>query len=163
MDPGMLEPNGHFLQRPFFPSRIQRDRHGCSTAQCSQEQIVWRRSAIGAAVWNRFVCTQPMATCRDLLREPAPTSSNDDFRFMRCVVNRHLRKLPCSTDGRAKRSQARALRRGPLYAATSPNRRRSSQSARACAISYCVRRTKFHHITTFSGNGAPPVRRSRHP
>ena len=63
-----------------------------------------------------------------------------------------------SSDSVARtRTKGGASRRGPTYAVTSPNRRCSSQSVRACAISSGVRATKFHHIRTVSGNGGPPI------
>ena len=65
--------------------------------------------------------------------------------------------------GLANLTRLGAARRGPEYPVTSPNRRRSSQSVRASAISPGVRATKFHHIRIFSGNGGPPISSKRDP
>jgi hypothetical protein len=46
------------LQWPTFPSRIQRDRHGRSSAESSQQQVVRRRTCIGAAERGRLVGTE---------------------------------------------------------------------------------------------------------
>ena len=88
---GMPEANRDFLQRPLLSSRVQRDRHRRSTAECRKQQIVWRRTSISAAVRKWFVCQQTMRARRDLLCEPAARSPNGDARFVRYVVGSHIR------------------------------------------------------------------------
>lgn len=93
MNPGMLEPDGHFLQRPPFSSRVQRNRHRRSTTQRSQQEIIGSWTSIRAAVRKGFVCHETMPTRRNLLRESAPGPANGDFRLVRRVVDRHFRDL----------------------------------------------------------------------
>ena len=141
VNPGVLKSDGHFLQRSLLSSRVQRDRHGRSTAQRSQQEIVRRGTGIGAAVRNRFVCRETMVTRRDRLRESLCDAPNGHSRFVRCVVNGHVRQShrekrnQLAGFGRAKWTRLGAVNRGPLYATTSPKRVWPSQSARACAIS----------------------------
>ena len=95
----MLEPNlGHLFQRPFLPSRAYSatviDAQLPSAAKSSDLMASGRYPV--PLVWNRFVCIQTMADRQPkiLLRESASSSSNDYFRFMRCVIYRHRREAP---------------------------------------------------------------------
>lgn len=89
VNPEMLQSNCYFFQHPLLSSRVQRNRHGCSTAQRRQQKIVRRRAGISSAVRNRFVSSETMAAGEDLLREATAGSSNYDFRFVRHGVDGH--------------------------------------------------------------------------
>ena len=53
--PRVTQAYADFVQRPFFTSRVQRDRHRRSSAQSSQEQIVRIRAGISPAEVDRLV------------------------------------------------------------------------------------------------------------
>ena len=83
MNPGMPQPHHDLLERPCLSSRVQRDRHRRSTAQCRKQEVVRSRAGIGAAVRDRFVRDHAMRAGRDLLGESASRAANDDF----CLVH----------------------------------------------------------------------------
>ncbi len=68
--PRMTQAHRDVLQRPTFASRVQRDRHRCSSAQRGQEQIIRRKPCIGAAKGERLVGNEPVRACFHSLREP---------------------------------------------------------------------------------------------
>ena len=121
VDSGVPEPNDHLLERPRLSSRVQRNRHRRSTAQRGEQEVVRSRTCISAAVRYRFVRDKTMRARRDLLGEAEPRSTNDDFRFVRHIVSRHIGEplglrcvLQLTGFGRAKRTRLGALSRGPL-------------------------------------------------
>jgi len=65
----------HVVEGPLLPSRVQRDGHRRSGAEGTEEQVVRTGAGIGAAVGQRLVRQETMATDCDLLRKPgcAPT------------------------------------------------------------------------------------------
>jgi hypothetical protein len=65
----MTQAHRDVLQRPTFPSRVQRDRHRRSRSQRSQEQIIRRGSCIGAAKGERLVGNKPVRARFHSLRE----------------------------------------------------------------------------------------------
>src|SRR5207249_3303465 len=77
----MAEANRHAGERPPFPSRIQRDRHGGSGAEACQEQLVRPKPPIGPAGGHRLVGDQTMTPRRDLLGEAVdpPTHNHDTW------------------------------------------------------------------------------------
>src|SRR5205823_10475915 len=80
----MAEANRHAGERPPFPSRIQRDRHGGSGAEACQEQLVRPKPSIGPPGGHRLVGRQTMAPRRDLLGEAvAPATYNDHALLVR--------------------------------------------------------------------------------
>src|SRR2546427_11592158 len=79
VDPRMTEANRHACERPPFPSRIQRDRHGRSGAEACQEQLVRPKPPIGPPGGHRLVGDETMTPHRDLLGEAVdPPTYNDD-------------------------------------------------------------------------------------
>ena len=93
MNPGMPQPHEHLRERPCLSSRVQRDRHRRSTAQCRKQEVVRSRAGIGAAVRDRFVRDQTMRAGRDLLGESESRAANDDFRLVWHVVSGHRARI----------------------------------------------------------------------
>jgi hypothetical protein len=89
MNPGMPQPDDDVLERPSLSSRVQRDRHRRSTAECRKQEVVRSWAGIGAAVRDRFVRGQAMRAGRDLLGEPESRTANDDFCLVRHIVGGH--------------------------------------------------------------------------
>src|SRR2546425_12966177 len=80
----MAEANRHACERPPFPSRIQRDRHGRSGAEACQEQLVRPKPPIGPPGGHRLVGDETMTPHRDLLGEAVdPPTYNDDALLVR--------------------------------------------------------------------------------
>src|SRR6266699_7328377 len=85
VDPRVAEPNRHARQRPRLPSRIQRDRHGRSSAERCKQQLVGSRAAIGPTRRDRFIGGQPMAPGGDLLRESRRAPAHRYHALLRLV------------------------------------------------------------------------------
>src|SRR5438309_1687703 len=69
VDPRVAQAHRHAGERPLFPSRIQRDGHGRSGAERSQEQFIGSRPSVGSTGGDRLVGDQAVAPRRDLLDE----------------------------------------------------------------------------------------------
>lgn len=48
MDSGMPQPHGDTFERPSLTARIHSDRHGSARTEGRKQEIVWRRSDVGA-------------------------------------------------------------------------------------------------------------------
>src|SRR3989441_7481752 len=77
VDPRMAQANRHAADRPPFPSRIQRDRHGRSGAEARQQQIVRPEPPVGPSGGDRLVGDQAVTPCGDLLDESVPPATHD--------------------------------------------------------------------------------------
>src|SRR6266550_3253821 len=77
VNPRMAQANRHAADRPPFPSRIQRDRHGRSGAKARQEQVVRPEPPVGPSGGHRLVGDQAMTPRGDLLDESVPPAMHD--------------------------------------------------------------------------------------
>src|SRR5438094_164224 len=79
--PAIVVPPGppvrHALERPPFPSRIQRDGHRRSGAEGGQQQIVRAGPAVGPTGGDGLVGDEPVAPDGDLLDESLRAAAHD--------------------------------------------------------------------------------------
>src|SRR5437660_1611678 len=82
VDPRMAQANRHAANRPPFPSRIQRDRHGRSGAEARQQQVVRPEPPVGPSGGHRLVGDQAMTPRCDLLGESVSPTMHDHDRLL---------------------------------------------------------------------------------
>ncbi len=92
MDPRVPQADRNFLQRPLVSSRIQRDRHRCSSAQCGEHKVVGRWPAVRTPRPNGLIRGQAMIAGDDFLNEArgAPTDDHEPLIAGRCTYSRSV-------------------------------------------------------------------------
>ena len=92
MDPRVPQADRNFLQRPLVSSRIQRDRHRCSSAQCGEHKVVGRWPAVRTPRRNGLIRGQAMIAGDDFLNEArgAPTDDHEPLIAGRCTYSRFV-------------------------------------------------------------------------
>src|SRR2546425_9417957 len=103
VNPRMAQANRHAADRPPFPSRIQRDRHGRSGAEARQQQVVRPEPPVGPSGGHRLVGDQAMTPRGDLLGESVPPATPDHYGLL--VLIHHAGPPVCA--------QARIAADGP--------------------------------------------------
>ena len=98
VDPRMTQAHRHAGERPLFPSRIQRDGHGRSGAERSQEQFVGSRPSIGSPGGDRLVGDQAVAPRRDLLDESLRAAAYHHEPLLHCFGHKTPRVFRNGTD-----------------------------------------------------------------
>ena len=82
----MTKVNRDPLESPLLAPRVHPDGHGRARAECSQQQIVRRRAAVGSTRGCRFVGDELMRAGDDLLNNTSGCASYDDDAFGGFVV-----------------------------------------------------------------------------
>ena len=87
MDPRVPQADRNSLQRPLVSSRIQRNRHRCSSTQCGEHEVVGRWPAVRTPRRNGLIRGQAMIACDDFLNEArgAPTDDHKPLIAARCI------------------------------------------------------------------------------
>src|SRR5437588_6756416 len=132
VDSRVAEPHRHALERPPFPSRIQRDGHGRSGAEGGQQQIVRAGPAVGPTGGDGLVGDEPVAPDGDLLDESLRAAAHDhqallqwlDHDVTSCDRLKELTSLP------ALRVLTPPSPRGPHPLSPSPQMRRGGTTNR---------------------------------
>src|SRR6266849_2030277 len=78
VDSRVLQPHRHLLERPLLASRVQRDGHGCSGAECREQELVGVGAGLSASRGGRLVGRQAMRSGCDVLGESRRLTTDDD-------------------------------------------------------------------------------------
>jgi hypothetical protein len=99
----------HFLERPSFAASVHRHGHRCTCTQSGEQQIVGRRSRIGAAGRYGFIRMETMRARVNFLRESGGVAAHNHTSYVTFFHGLARVKFSCP-----KTSHADALTAAPL-------------------------------------------------